>query len=235
MYFKGTIIHTNSYRTHQKYEDQTVVVCGIGPSGLDAACELAPFAKQVYLSTRRGTWVTPRLGPNGRPFDTVAITRFNKFLMTLLPFRFVCYLIERFLNRRFDHALYGLKPNHRVLNQHATVNDNLGNYVLSGKIKIKKNISKITSSSVIFEDDEEVKCDAIIFGTGYEIAFPFLDDDIVSIENNTIKLYKHLFSPKIERPESLAFIGLVQPSGPIFPVAEMQTRWFVQLIQGTFN
>lgn len=52
--FKGRTIHSHSYKDHIGYEDKTVVVVGIGNSGVDVACELARIAKQVYISTRRG-------------------------------------------------------------------------------------------------------------------------------------------------------------------------------------
>lgn len=44
-------------------------------------------------------------------------------------------------------------------------------------------------------------------------------------------MYKLVFPPHLQHP-SLAFIGLIQPLGSIFPIAEAQSRWYAQLITG---
>lgn len=69
-----------------------------------------PF--QLYLSTRRGAWVLNRVGDKGVPLD-LHINRVTWLLRDLLPFGVVCSLGESQLNRRFNHTVYGLKPNHR--------------------------------------------------------------------------------------------------------------------------
>lgn len=47
MSLQGKIIHSHSYKSHVGYEDKTVVVVGIGNSGVDVAVELSRIAKQV--------------------------------------------------------------------------------------------------------------------------------------------------------------------------------------------
>jgi dimethylaniline monooxygenase (N-oxide forming) len=44
------------------------------------------------------------------------------------------------LNKRFDHAAYGLQPKHGILGQHPMVNDELPNRLASGTLKVKSNI-----------------------------------------------------------------------------------------------
>ena len=46
-----------------------------------------------------------------------------------------------------------------------------------------------------------------------------------------MNLYKLVFPYQLRHP-SLAFIGLIQPLGSIFPIAEAQARWYVQLMKG---
>ncbi|KAH8031662.1 hypothetical protein HPB51_019676 [Rhipicephalus microplus] len=65
--------------------------------------------------------------------------------------------------------------------------------------------------------------DDIILATGYLIKFPFLPKEVVSVEDNQVQLYKYVFPPHLKHP-SLAIIGLVQPVGSLFPVAEMQCQ-----------
>lgn len=68
---------------------------------------------QVFLSTRRGSWVLHRVGDSGYPFDFSYISRFMQLLQNLLPPSITSFFLERKLNARFDHTLYGLKPKHR--------------------------------------------------------------------------------------------------------------------------
>jgi dimethylaniline monooxygenase (N-oxide forming) len=73
--------------------------------------------------------------------------------------------------------------------------------------------------------------------TGYNIDFPFLDDELRSTilpGHNSLDLYKYVFSPDVG--PSLAFIGFVQTTtGGILSVSEMQARWFVQLCKGNIR
>lgn len=65
--------------------------------------------------------------------------------------------------------------------------------------------------------------DAVILGTGYEIKFPLLPQDVVPVVDNDVQLYKYVFPPHLRHP-TLAIIGLIQPDGSLLPIAEMQVR-----------
>lgn len=148
----------------------------------------------------------------------------------MVPFRVACWFMERELNKRFDHATYGLKPNHRVLSQHPTINDALPNKILSGTIVLREDIEKFTETGVIFKtDDMPTDIDAVVLATGYEIKFPLLSEDIVPVENNKVQLYKYMFPPQLPHP-TLAVIALVQVVGAVFPVAEAQGRWYALIM-----
>lgn len=231
--FKGKIIHTHSYKRPNGYEDKRVAVVGVGNSGVDAAVELSMVSKQVYLSTRRGTWVLVRVGPNGWPFDMMFLTRFIQFVWSILPYAIICSITEKFLNGRFDHKRYGLQPNHRVWSQHPTVNDALPNRILSGTVTVKGDIKEFTETGVIFDGDSEpTELDAVILATGYEVSFPFIEKEILDTSGNYCDLYKYAFVPHLTHPETLGFIALAQPTGPLIPIAELQVRWFCQLMEG---
>jgi len=70
--------------------------------------------KKVYLSTRRGTWVFNRVGPNGWPADMLLTSEIHGAVVKYCP-SLVNWLAERDMNQRFNHEIYGLKPNHRPL------------------------------------------------------------------------------------------------------------------------
>jgi dimethylaniline monooxygenase (N-oxide forming) len=68
--------------------------------------------------------------------------------------------------------------------------------------------------------------------TGYQYKFPLLDDSVLQqTDDNKIKLYKQVFSPQLSHP-SLAVIGALSPNNAIFPLMEIQARWYALLMAG---
>ncbi|KAI5090470.1 flavin-containing monooxygenase 5-like [Silurus meridionalis] len=229
--FKGKYFHSRDYKTPDEWRSKRVVVIGIGNSGGDIAVELSRVTKQVFLSTRRGSWILNRVGNNGIPGDMV-FNRAFRMAQSVLPFGFLCNLGEKKLNNRFNHALYGLRPKHRLLSQHPMLNDELPNRLISGTIKVKPNVCEFRGSSVIFEDGTiEDEIDLVVFATGYTFSYPFLQSHVISVTENKTRLYKYVFPPGLEKP-TLAIIGLVQPLGAIMPISEMQARWATRVFKG---
>lgn len=229
--FKGQYLHSREYKNPQCFLGKRVIVIGIGNSGVDLAVEISYTAKQVFLSTRRGAWVLNRVGDNGYPMDMLLSSRLKYFMKRILGDSLVNSILEKKLNQRFDHAMFGLKPKHRALSQHPTINDELPNRILSGRVKVKGNVKEFTETAAIFEDgSREDDIDAVVFATGYNFAFPFLEDSVKVIKNK-VSLYKNVFLPNLEKP-TLAFIGLIQPLGAIMPIAELQGRWVTQVFKG---
>ncbi|XP_054708613.1 flavin-containing monooxygenase 5-like [Uloborus diversus] len=233
--FNGKIMHTHSLKKVDGFEDRRVVVVGVGNSGMDAAVELSAVASKVYLSSRRGAWVLPRVGPKGHPFDAAFVRRYFNLLQRYLPYDLVCNFSEKQLNERFNHTTYNLKPKHRVWSQHPTVSDTLPIKLLSGTVVVRNGIHHFTKNGVVFEGEkDETEVDAVILATGYRVKFPFLSDDILPVKDNRVQLYKFIYPPHLPHP-TLAILGLIQPSGPGFPVGEMQCRWTARIMSGHLN
>uniref|UniRef100_A0AAR2ITE0 Flavin-containing monooxygenase n=1 Tax=Pygocentrus nattereri TaxID=42514 RepID=A0AAR2ITE0_PYGNA len=229
--FKGKYLHSRDYKTPEEWRNKRVVVIGIGNSGGDIAVELSRMTKQVFLSTRRGSWILNRVGPNGVPID-MFFNRASQMMRHILPLSVISSLGEKRLNQRFNHALFGLQPKHRLTSQHPMVNDELPNRILSGTVLVKPNVCEFRGSSVIFEDGTvEDNIDLVVFATGYTFSFPFLPDHVISVTGNKTSLYKHIFPPGLER-STLAVIGLIQPLGAIMPISEMQARWATRVFKG---
>ncbi|NXJ87137.1 FMO5 monooxygenase, partial [Trogon melanurus] len=228
--FEGWYLHSRDYKSPQAFAGKRVVVVGTGNSGIDIAVELSHAAKQVFLSTKRGTWVLHRVADGGYPFDFSNLSRLTQLGLRVLPPHATNFILERKLNARFNHALYGLQPQHRVFEQHPTINDDLPNRIISGRVQVKPNIQEFTETSAIFEDGTREDIDAVVFATGYRFSFPFLESCVKVVENQ-ISLYKFMFPPDLEKP-TLAFIGLIQPLGAIMPISELQSRWATRVFKG---
>ncbi|ELW70998.1 Dimethylaniline monooxygenase [N-oxide-forming] 5 [Tupaia chinensis] len=199
--FKGQYIHSQEYKSPEKFREKKIVVVGIGNSGADLAVELSHVAAQVFLSTRRGAWIWNRVWDYGMPMDTVLFTRFNSVFNKIYP----AFLINRFLSHQ------------------ATISDDLPNHIISGQVLMKPNVREFTETSAIFEDGTEEDIDIIIFATGYTFCFPFLENDPTVLDNQR-SMFKFVFPPQLEKP-TLAFIGILQPVGATIPTSEMQSRF----------
>ncbi|XP_069050478.1 flavin-containing monooxygenase 5-like [Lepisosteus oculatus] len=230
--FEGKYLHSWEYRHPEDFQGKRVVVIGIGNSGGDIAVELSRAAKQVYLSTRRGTWLASRFGDNGLPKDMVSSTRLAALLVRYLP-SLMNWAVERKLNQRFDHCLYGLQPLHSFYRQNPMTNDELPSRIISGELVVKPNVREFRGSSLVFEDGTvETEIDSVIFATGYSYEFPFLPASLVSHQRGLRPaLYKHVFPPRLEHP-TLAVVGCLNTTEAIIPLSEMQARWATRVFAG---
>lgn len=229
--FKGKYLHSRDYKNPGEFTGKRVIVIGIGNSGGDLAVEISHTAKQVFLSTRRGAWVLNRVGKQGYPIDMEISSRLTYYLSKIFGSSIKNGYLERRLNQRFNHEMFGLKPKHGPLSQHPTINDELPNRIISGLVKVKGNVKEFTETAAIFEDgSREDDIDVVVFATGYSFAFPFLEDS-VKVVKNKVSLYKKVFPPNLEKP-TLAIIGLIQPLGAIMPISEIQGRWATQVFKG---
>ncbi|KAG8189371.1 hypothetical protein JTE90_021874 [Oedothorax gibbosus] len=229
--FKGCIIHTHSLKDVEKLTNQRVCVVGIGCSALDAAVESSRVAKQVYLSTRSGSWILPRVGPYGVPMDYTLLRRYLTTMQDIVPVSISSIFIEKlFVNPKFNHNLYNLRPQYPLFCKDPTINDALPLKLLSGSVILKKNVQYFTENGVLFEGDSKVtEVDTVVMATGYEWKFPFLENDVITTESDgRINLYKCMWPPNLKH-QTLVVIGFVLPWGPGFPLGEMQSRWVAQV------
>ncbi|XP_031198222.1 dimethylaniline monooxygenase [N-oxide-forming] 5-like [Mastomys coucha] len=228
--FQGSCLHTWEYKHADKFAGKRVAVIGLGNSGADVANEISRVAEQVFLSTRRGSWIWNRVWDHGNPMDATLFTRYNRAVQKICPRYLINRQMEKKLNARFNHANYGLLPQQRILDERTVVSDDLPNLIIIGKVKVKPNIKAFTSTSAIFEDGTEENIDVVIFATGYTLSFPFLSDDS-GILDSQYSMFKYVFPPELEKP-TLAFIGILQPMGAIIPTSEIQSRWVTHVFTG---
>ncbi|KAM8930420.1 flavin-containing monooxygenase 5-like [Pelodytes ibericus] len=228
--FKGQYMHSRDYKFPEAFKGKRVIVIGIGNSGGDIAVEISRTADQVFLSTRRGSWILNRVSDYGYPIDMLNFSRFLNTLKHAIPVSLLNWIGESKINKVFDHANYGLKPKHRLFSQHPMVNDDLPNRIIAGAVVVKSNVAKFTETDAIFEDGTvEKNIDAIIFATGYSFDFPFCEN--LRVNDNKISLYKYVFLPELEK-QTLAVIGLIQPLGAIMPISELQVRLATRVFNG---
>lgn len=169
-----------------------------------------------------------RLYEGGIPLDQFGNTRFLK----MFPLAIREFLAFRAANSKFNHTEYGLKPKHAIFGQHPMINDDLPHRIAAGSLIIKPNVLHFTKTGAVFEDHtREDNLDAVVFCTGYEIGFKFVDQSVISVDTNNVLLYKYVFPPQLTKP-TLAVLGCIQPLGAVNPLAELQARWAIRVFKG---
>jgi len=84
-----------------------------------------------------------------------------------------------------------------------------------------------------FDDGRAEPFDAIIWATGYRFGYPFLDESVIGPEfSSAPQLYLSMMHPGIA---NLFFIGLFQPIGCIWRLADHQARIAARQITGRLS
>jgi len=230
--FTGESIHSHQYidpETPLHLRDKRILVVGIGNSAADIAVELSQRShrNQVTISTRSGAWVVPKYA-FGVPADTLSETNpqiplsWQRRLARISPF---------LLSGRPER--FGLPtPDHHFGDAHPTQSQELLLRLGSGDIDVEPNIDRLDGENVHFVDGGTRPYDTIIYATGYNITFPFFDEDFLSAPNNRLPLYKRMFKPGIV---DLAFIGFAQAIPTLFPFVECQSRTLAAHLAGTYR
>ncbi|XP_066532732.1 flavin-containing monooxygenase 5-like [Hoplias malabaricus] len=230
--FQGKCLHSWDYKDPEAFCGKRVLVVGIGNSGGDIAVEISRFAEKTFLSIREGRWVVSRMGTGGLPLDVVMVRRSFTMLQHLFPRALVNWAVERVYNQKYDHRLYGLQAQHRILDRRPLINDELPARILQGSLQIKPNIREFRGSTVVFDNGAiEEGIDAVVFCTGYKASFPFLPPSINNGPEGELILFRRVFPLSLEHP-TLAFIGFLNATGPVMPLAEMQARWVTRVFTG---
>jgi cation diffusion facilitator CzcD-associated flavoprotein CzcO len=197
----------------------------MGNSAMDIAVEASFTAASVHLAARRGAWIIPKY-VFGRPLDQYS-TRAG------IPFRVRQLAMQGLVRTAVgDMERYGLpKPDHRLLEAHPTISDDVLSRIAHGEITPKPNIARLTEDGVVFADGTETAADVVVYCTGYKVTFPFFDEAFLSAPDNVLALYRRVFEPALP---DLAFIGLLQPLGAIMPVAGAQSAWVCDYLAGRY-
>jgi hypothetical protein len=223
--FAGQQLHAHDYKTHDILVDKRVLVLGIGNSACDIAVEASRTAQRTVLTMRRGAYVIPKY-LFGRPTDET-----NTPGLTRLPLSVQRLLFGIALRTaQGKMSAYGLpEPDHKLFEAHPTISSDLLSRIGHGDIAVRPNIERLEGEMVRFVDGSAEPFDLVVYCTGYKISFPFFEEGLISARENRIPLYRRVVHP--ERP-GLYFIGLVQPLGAIMPLAEAQSEWIADVLEG---
>ncbi|XP_038078727.1 flavin-containing monooxygenase 5-like [Patiria miniata] len=226
--FQGQKMHTNEFRNADSFGGKTVLVMGASHSAGDAAADLSRRARVVHLTMRHGCWVVRRMAKDSTPIDMMV----NRRIIQLAPKP----IVERIANAKasvnFDHDKLGLRAEAGLLHSEVMVNDEIGDRIMCGAVQCRPGVKRFTRTGVEFVDGYKIdNLDAVVFATGYELGFDFIDRSIIQDSFADLDLYMHVFPPKLKH-HTLAVIGCVTTLGGQPPVFELQTRWAARVFKG---
>lgn len=207
--FSGTLRHTVTYRSPTELAGKRVLIIGLGNSGADIACDAARYAKQAFVSVRRGYHFIPK-HILGKPADVFAHQgpRLPKWLQVPL-----FTMLQRWLIG--DTTALGMpKPTHHILQSHPLLNDQLLHHLRHGDVTLKGDVERFEGSLVHFEDGSAIEVDEVLTATGYRVTLPYLDEDVVERRGDRVSHFLTCFSRRHPR---LFTLGYVELNGALYP------------------
>lgn len=229
--FEGRLMHSHDFKgVDDSWRNKKVLVIGAGNSACDVAVESARVAGTVALSMRSPQWFLPKF-MFGVPTDELG-SRMPLWVPVWLRQRLLTWLV-RLLQGDYKKRYNLPKPEKPLLSQHPTVNSDLLDYIRHGRISPRPAISRYHETGVEFADGKAENFDIIVACTGFRISFPFFNADLIDFEHHQrTPLYLKMMH---EHYQNLYFIGLFQPLGCIWPLADYQARLAVAEIQQQYQ
>lgn len=210
--FDGEQIHAHDYRSAEQLAGRDVVVVGSGNSALDISVEAGRVARSANLSQRRGQWVLRKFAL-GRPTDQAVLPAWLPWWATAMKLRLGTILSG-------NVAKLGLpQPRHKPGQSHPVQSEGIRDALCTGRVTPRPAIERLDGDHVVFVDGVRVPADLIVWATGYNVTFPFLDPALVAAKDNELPLWKRTVHPDLP---GLYFIGLAQPVGAVMPLAQAQ-------------
>jgi hypothetical protein len=227
--FTGEFVHSHTFKNNKPFEGKRVLVVGGGNSAADVAVECSRVAARTCISMRRGHWFLPKF-MFGWPGDVI-YERTAGWIPKWLrqPLLKLSVFMVAGSNERFGLQ----KPAYGILEGHPTLNSELIYFLGHGEIVPKVGIARLDGKTVHFTDGSAEEFDVIIAATGYKITFPFFEKSFINWEDATyVPLWRRMFH---ERIPNLYFIGLFQPLGCIWPLADYQAMLACLEILGRYQ
>ncbi|TVQ92083.1 MAG: NAD(P)/FAD-dependent oxidoreductase [Deltaproteobacteria bacterium] len=220
--FSGEVLHSKEYKRPDQLKGKRVLVIGGGNSGCDLASEAARVGSFAAWSLRRGYHFLPK------SFLGIPTVEMIHPLMPIWSQRLALKAIVRLKFGAYER--YGLPaPDHRIFDEHPTINDDVFHYLSHGKLHPRPDVAHVEGDLVRFTDGTEERFDLVACGTGYRVSFPFLPEGTVPIDHKTPQVLAGMIVPGAE---NLYVVGAFQPRyglGPLVrPSATLLARW-VQL------
>jgi cation diffusion facilitator CzcD-associated flavoprotein CzcO len=227
--FSGRFLHSHDFKgVTEEWRGKRVLVIGAGNSACDVAVETARVASRVCLSMRSPQWFVPKF-LFGVPADVLAARgRWLPPAVKQAAFTRMLKLLQG------PYRDYGLPENTRpVLSHHPTANSDVLDFIRHGRIAPRPAVKRLDGDHVEFVDARREPFDIVCACTGFWITFPFFDEEFLSFRHvERVPLFRKMMHAE---HRDLYFIGLFQPLGCIWPLADHQARLACAELTGRYR
>jgi len=227
--FAGQQMHAHHYIDNTDFADRNVLVVGIGNSAMDIAVESSFVARRTLISSRRGAYILPKY-LFGRPLDQIGVNRMTGRIPWKVRQRLLTSLYRVGVGSMTDYGLP--EPDHKLGEAHPTISADFLNRIAHGEISYRPGIAALQDDRVRFVDGTTEPVDLIVWCTGYQVTFPFFDEQFISAPDNDLPLFRRVFKPGLD---NLFFLALLQPLGATMPLAEAQGEWIASYLRGAYH
>lgn len=170
-------LHSSEYRRPSQLPDGTVLVVGAGNSGSQIAAELS-HTRKVYLSTGHELILIPHRILNRSIFWWLNVTLLSKVSADSK--------MAKFLQKNEPVIGKELKP-----------------IIESGKVQVKERTLSFNDREITFNDQSKIMVDSIVWSTGFQIDFSWLNIPGV-LDQNKQPIHQRGISSK----KGIYFLGL---------------------------
>jgi len=248
--FKGRIMHSSEYRKADDLAGKRVMMVGLGESASDIALEIAPKAKNMLITTRKGPGAVLTRYHGAMPNDVETSIAYHSMPRRLwlnplargpthsgLPLWWRTKIwIEKAFNRSQDDDEISICKEVEFTKYHWMCR---AGTKTTGFIKACTNygatykeceIKSFDEEGVLLSDGTRHDCDVVLFCTGFKREMSMFPKDLHDVHYRN-DLWRKCIHPKYG--DRLAFIGFSRPAiGAIPPIAEASSRYTALLMAG---
>lgn len=216
----GIVQHASTYRHPSSLRGKRVLVVGAGNSGCDIACDAARNATTAHISMRRGYHFVPK-HLFGMPADVFC--QRSAWLPMWLRRRLFEWVLRM---QHGDLTRLGLPaPDHRVLESHPILNDQLLHHLRHGDIAVVPDVRRLDGHTVHFADGSQRDYDLVLCATGYRTATPHLEPGTLPESGGRPDLFLNIFAA--DDPTLMA-TGFLESNSGLFKLFDLAAHVIAQ-------
>jgi hypothetical protein len=128
-----------------------------------------------------------------------------------------------------SYERYGLpKPDYELFEKHPIVNSQLLYQLRHGIVTAKPDIERVEGRTVQFVDGRSAEFDTIVYATGFDVCFPFLDPDLLEWQDGVPVRSGSFMVPGLA---NIYLFGLAQPRGGAGPLITAGAELLAELVR----
>lgn len=254
--FTGEVIHSQDFLSEKDYKDKRVLVIGGSVSGSEIVSLLAEedsgCQKAIHSVRRMPYHVEKFTKDTHTAWEDHLFIRSVVWLGRIMPDSVVAKGLKMTVlqhwpeqctsssadSNAMPNCSVGVDPD--VTKCGITVTKNYVDQVQKGTLQVKPEVASVDGKTITFVDETTEEFDVIICATGYDFDISFLPESVQeqihvphpNTGKKIMSLYKNTLVPVPELVDTLAFCGLMNSIGPIFPQGEMQARYIAAIWSG---